>query len=77
MSAGTVCQRVFLTVLRGCVCVCVCVCVCESEKERVCTLSSRLKMTSQSEALLGPIPCSPNLQMTLGVPSTYDESLPT
>lgn len=24
----------------------------------------------------GPIPCSPNLQMTLGVLSTYDESLP-
>ncbi len=33
MSAGTVCQRVFLTVLRGCVCVCVCVCVKARKRE--------------------------------------------
>lgn len=54
---------------------CADVSMCVSEQG--CALSSRLKMTSQSEALLGPIQCSPNLQMTLGILSTYDESLPS
>lgn len=37
---------------------------------------SRLGTTSRSEALLGPISWSRNLQTTLGTLSTHDESLP-
>lgn len=74
MSADTTCQSVFLIFFAW-----TWLCVRESEPA---SLTSRLKMTSQSEngphgALPGPISCSSNLQMTLGIPSTYDESLAT
>lgn len=50
-------------------------CACKHARERA-RRSSRLATTSRSEALLGPISRSPNLQTTLGTLSTYDESLP-
>jgi len=68
------CQSLFLIVLCGFECMWL--------PKWAFMLTSRLKMTSQSEsvshgALPSPIPCSSNLQMTLGIPSTSNESLPT